>query len=260
MIQEHFQELLKYRALIWALVQRHLAARYRGSFLGMLWSFLNPLCLMAVYTLVFQYYIRFTEVENYTIFLFCGLLPWIWVSSALVEGSISISTSGSLITKSMFPAHLLPVVFVLNTGVHFLLSLPLLFLFMLIGGEAIQWTVLFVPLLILLQFFFLHGLVLCLAALNVYFRDVQHLVGNVLTLLFFLCPILYPTTIVPEAFKFSLIINPFAVFTVCYQKLILDGLMPSALEWIMLFGWSSLSVYIGVATFYAYRESFAEVL
>ena len=121
-------ELYRYRALVWALVGRHLATRYRGSVLGFVWSFLNPLCLMAVYTVVFKYYMRSNVVEHYSLFLFCGLLPWQWVASSAVEGTNSLVSSGHLITKSMFPAHILPVVSVVTNLVHFLLALPLLVL------------------------------------------------------------------------------------------------------------------------------------
>jgi len=125
----NIKELYRYRSLVWALVVRHLATRYRGSVLGFMWSFLNPLCLMLIYSLVFKYYIRFSGVENYTIFLFCGLLPWLWFSSSLSESTSSIVSSGHLITKSMFPAHILPTVSVITNLINFILSLPLLFIF-----------------------------------------------------------------------------------------------------------------------------------
>jgi lipopolysaccharide transport system permease protein len=256
----HFAELWKFRALIAALVERHLYARYRGSALGMLWSFLNPLCLMGVYTLVFQYYIRFHQVDNYTIFLFCGLLQWLHVSSALLEGSISISSGGSLITKSLFPAHLLPAVTVLTSLVHFVLSLPMLFLFMWLFGVPFTVPMLLLPFLMIIQTVFLYGLALFLGTLNVAFRDVQHLVGNALTLLFFLCPILYPADAVPEQFQPLLAFNPFAVFTSWYQEILFYDSVPSLSSLIQLFGWSGLSLFLGVSVYNAYRESFAEAL
>ncbi|RME58547.1 MAG: ABC transporter permease, partial [Candidatus Dadabacteria bacterium] len=161
---ENLLELFRFRALISALVVRHLAARYRGSFLGYLWSLLNPLCLMLVYMLVFKYYIRFTSVEHYSIFLFVGLLPWIWLSNSLLEGANSIVANGSLVTKSMFPAQALPTVSVLTGLVHFLLSLPVLFLIMVIQGVHIPFTVIYLPLLVLLQVFLLYGLALVVSA------------------------------------------------------------------------------------------------
>ncbi len=255
-----FGEVYRYRGLVSALVTRHLAARYRGSVLGFLWSFLNPLCLMLVYTLVFRYYVRFDSVDNYTIFLFCGLLPWIWLSSGLIEGTSSIVASGSLITKSLFPAHLLPIVSVLTAMVHFVLSLPLLFVFMLLAGLEFHVTLLLLPIVVAVQFFLLCGLCLALSSLNVYFRDVQHVVANVLNLLFFLCPIIYPLTSVPDRFQFTMIYNPFAVLTTMYQQVVLEGVFPSFFGIVFVLLFSLLVLYLGVAIFDRHREGFAEML
>ena len=254
------RELHQYRGLIYALAQRHLAQRYRGSMLGFLWSIINPLCLMLVYVLVFHYYMRSNLVEHYPIFLFCGLLPWVWTSSALMEGTTSIVHSGHLITKSMFPAQLLPVVSVITTMVNFVLSLPVLFIFMLAAGVEMHATLAALPLLIVLQFLFLCGWTLMLSALNVLFRDVQHILGNLLTFLFFLCPIVYPAAIVPEQFRFTLLLNPFALLTQCYQQIILDGVLPSALNLGYLFAFTGLLLVLGNVVFSGHRESFAELL
>lgn len=257
---DNFRELYKYRLLLSALVKRHLAMRYRGSVLGFLWSFLNPLMLMLVYTVVFRYYIRFNEVENYTIFLFCGLLPWLWMTAALSEGTSSIVSSGHLITKSMFPAHLLPTVAVITSMIHYLLSLPLLFIFMLLAGMPFHITLLMLPVIIVVQFLFSYGLVLALSALNVHFRDVQHLLANFLTFLFFLIPVLYPVSTVPERFRFTMYLNPFALLTVWYHDIVLVGTLPSLSSLAFLFCFAITSVVIGNMIFNRYRESLAEAL
>ena len=256
---ENIKALYRYRTLLGALVLRHLSMRYRGSVLGFLWSFLNPLCLMLVYTLVFRYYIRYDK-EHYAVFLFCGLLPWLWVTSGLLEGAASIVSSGHLITKSMFPAHILPTVSVLTTGINFVLSLPLLFIFMVVAGMPLHATLLLLPVLVLLQLVFLLGLSLLLSALNVHYRDVQHIVGNLLTFLFFLCPILYPIDQVPERFRFMQDLNPLASLTVCYHSLVLEGSLPPLFTvcWLLLF--VVLSLLVGNMVFDRYRESFAELL
>ncbi len=254
------KELFRYRALVGALVSRHLALRYRGSALGFLWSFLNPLCLMLVYVLVFKYYIRFDQVEHYAVFLFCGLLPWIWLTSGLNEGAAAIVSSGHLITKSMFPAHILPAVAVITSMVNFLLSLPLLAVFMLALGVPFHASLLLVPVVIVLQFLLLLGAAVGLGSLNVLFRDVQHLLANVLTFLFFLCPIVYPASSVPEKFGFTLRINPFAQLTVMYHDLILNGVVPSALSFLYVTAWVAFLLLGGYLIFARYRESFAELL
>lgn len=256
----NLKELWRYRALIRALVARHLVMRYRGSSLGFLWSFLNPLCLMLVYTLVFRYYIRFDQVSNYTIFLFCGLLPWLWFTSALSEGASAIVASGHLITKSMFPAHILPAVSTITSMVNFILSLPLLLVFMLAFDQPFHWTLVFLPLLVFLQFVFQLGIALGLAALNVHYRDVQHILGNLLTFLFFLCPIIYPASVVPERFRFTLDLNPMAQFVQFYNQLIMHGSIPGALPLLYFAGFCLLSLLAGNMIYNHYRESFAELL
>lgn len=256
----HFREIFAFRSLVWALIKRHLATRYRGSALGFLWTFFNPLLLMLVYTLVFHYYIRSSTQPNYSIFLFCGLLPWMWVTSGVVEGTTSIVSSGHLITKSMFPPQILPTVSVCAAGINFILSLPLLFLFMWYAGMPFYWTLLLIPGIALLQLFLLLGVVYGLGALNVRYRDVQHLVGNFLTLLFFLCPILYEQSVVPERFRFTLEWNPFALLAIMYHKVILEGQIPELKLIGTVAGFVALSLIVGTAVFQRFREEFAELL
>lgn len=256
----HLRELYKYRALIWALTVRHLSVRYRGSVLGFLWSLLNPLCLMLVYTLVFRFYIRFENVEHYTIVLLCGLLPWIWLSSALNEGTAAIVSSGHLITKSMFPAHVLPTVSVIANGVNFILSLPILFVFMFFGGLPFHWTMIFLPVLFTLQFLIVLGAVIALGSVNVLYRDVQHVVANGLTFLFFLCPIVYPASSVPERFRFLLEFNPFALLTMAYTQVVVDGVSPSMSSLAVLISAVLICLFLGYKVFESSRETFAELL
>jgi ABC-type polysaccharide/polyol phosphate export permease len=243
-----------------ALVLRHLNARYRGSALGFIWSFLNPLCLIAVYSLVFRYYIRFDGVENYTLFLFAGLLPWIWFSSGLLEATASISSGGSLITKALFPAHILPMVSVFTNLANFIFALPLLVAFMLVCGVLPTLSFLALPLVMLLELIFLSGLALAFSALNVHYRDIQHILGNLITLWFFLCPILYPVSQVPEQFRFTMILNPVAHFTQMYQEIIVQGVVPSAELFMVAFAFSAVVFVLGNMVFNDYRDSFAELV
>lgn len=256
----NLRELWQFRALIAALVGRHLRARYRGSFFGFVWSFLNPLCLIAVYSLVFQFYIRFDDVDNYTLFLFAGLLPWIWFSSGLLEATGAISGGGHLITKAMFPAHILPVVSVLTNLVNFLLSIPLLVGFMLITGLLPGVAFIALPIVVFVELIFLLGLSLGLSALNVHFRDVQHILGNILTLWFFLCPILYPVENVPEKIRFTVLLNPVALFTQMYHEIFIKDAFPSALSFVLAFGVAALTLLVGNMIFNRYRDEFAELI
>lgn len=257
---KELKELYRYRNLIFALVGRQLAGRYRGSALGFLWSFLNPLFFMLIYTLVFKYYIRFDSVENYSIYLFCGLLPWTWMSSGLLEAINSISASGSLITKSMFPPQVLPVVSVVTNLVHYLLSLILLGLFMVFFSVPFTVALLFLPVVVFLQLITMYGWALLLASLNVFYRDILHVTSNLLNLLFFLCPILYPPTTVPEQFQFTIFLNPFALLITAYHNVILDGHFPSRYTISFLFLFAILIFVLGRRVYRGSYESFAECL
>ena len=257
---ESVKQVWQFRALVGALVRRHIATRYRGSVFGFLWSLLNPLCLMAVYTLVFSYYMRFNGGPHYHLMVFAGLLPWIWTSSSLIEGTASLVNSGHLITKSMFPPQVLPVVSVAASMAHFLLALPVLALFSLAAGVPVSWTWLLVPLIVALHAIFLTGIVLGLSALNVFFRDVQHLVGNFLTLLFFMCPVVYPVSVVPENLRFLITYNPFAALTQFYQELLIEGVVPSAEALLYVAVMCVVAWFVGVTVHRHYQERFAEAL
>lgn len=254
------KQMWQFRTLVGALIRRHIATRYRGSFFGFLWSLLNPLCLMAVYTLVFSYYMRFNGGPHYALMVFAGLLPWIWTSSALMEGTASLVNSGHLITKSLFPPQVLPVVSVTAAMVHFLLALPVLAIFALCGGVTVSWTWLLVPIVVVMQAIFLMGIVLALSAWNVFYRDVQHLVGNLLTLLFFLCPVVYPVSAVPEKLRFLITYNPFAALTQFYQELLVEGVVPQAGSLLYVGSMCVVVAFFGVRVHRHYQERFAEAL
>lgn len=188
--------LFKYRTLLQTLVSRELKARYRGSFFGFLWSFFNPLLLMAVYSFVFSYILKQRDPDTtpYALFLFCGILPWTWFASSLLEASNSLMINSGLIKKILFPAEILPLVNVFANLIHFLFGLPILFLFFLYFHHQITQYILFLPLVLLIQLVFTAGLCFLVSALSVHFRDLQNILANLVTLWFFATPIIYPLT------------------------------------------------------------------
>jgi ABC-type polysaccharide/polyol phosphate export permease len=215
---------------------------------------------MAVYTLVFSHYMRVDGGPNYHVMVFAGLLPWIWSTSALHEGTSALVSSGHLITKSMFPAHILPFVSVMASMIHFVLALPILVLFMYAAGVHITTTWLLLPLIIALHAVMLLGVVLGLSALNVFYRDVQHLLGNVLTFVFFLCPIVYPRSNIPERARFWLELNPLALVTEFYQMVLVEGVLPPLGQLLYFAAISFAALLVGVWIHQRNREQFAEAL
>ena len=253
------RSLYKHRELVAVLVAKQLKLRYRGSVLGFFWTLLNPLLLMLVYTLVFSVYFRL-DMEKYPAFLFAGLLPWIWFSSSLQQGVTSILDGAGLVTRSQFPAEVLPVVTLTSNTVNFLLTLPLLLPFLLVFQVTLGASLLVLPVLIGIEYLLALGCVLILSALNIYFRDLQHIILHVLTVLQFLTPIFYPVTLVPEPFRPWLVLNPLTVLIAAFQDVLFFGRCPpwASLAGLLLFACVVLSV--AVPMFTRYKQTFAEAL
>jgi ABC-type polysaccharide/polyol phosphate export permease len=264
------RDLLRHRALIGVLVSRELKARYRGSVLGFFWSLLNPLLLLAVYTVVFQliFPARSPSTSPYALFLFCGLLPWNWLSASLTDASASLVVHGPLLKKVLFPAEVLPTVAVLAQGVHFLLALPVLGLGLALGaagvfGPAVPLTsaLLQVPLLIVLQGLFLLGAGYFLAGLAVHFRDVKDLLGTGLTLWFFGTPILYALPdISSPGLRGLLAWNPAAPLFAAWHDALFYGRWVGAGEWARIVAIALLVFTLGYLFFARLRDSYPEAV
>jgi len=220
----NLRQLVRYRALIQGLVARELKARYRGSVLGFFWSFVNPLLLLLVYSFVFTVVLpgaHPADLEPFALFMFCGILPWAWFSSSLLEASNVLITGGNLIRKVLFPAEVLPIVTVLAGLVHFGLGLPILAAFLVYYRVPVVATdLLWFPVVVLVQLILTLGLALLLSALTVHFRDIRDLLTNVLTLWFFATPIIYALSQVPASVRQYLNLNPFTHIAVSYQEVL----------------------------------------
>ncbi|MBN2055527.1 ABC transporter permease [bacterium] len=263
-MRDDLERLWRYRILIQALVARELKARYRGSVLGFLWSFLNPLLLMVVYALVFSVYMRF-DMENYSVFLFTGLLPWLWFSSSLLEGTNSIITGSSLVRKVMFPPEVLPITAVLSNLMHFFFGMPILFVFIFTAHIQVGAPLLFLPVIILVQLIFTLALTLLLSSLSVHYRDISQILTNLITLWFFLCPIIYSLDMVAKSdraarFLFTFKLNPMAYIIEAYHDVLLYNRLP--MEHIqhlgILLAASIILFFLSYKVFNHFKRSFAE--
>ena len=265
---QNLRQLPKYRALIQSLVARELKARYRGSVLGFFWSFINPLLLLMVYTFVFTVVLPGgweEELGPRALFLFCGLLPWTWFSSSLVESSNVLISGGNLIKKVMFPAEILPIVSVLANLVHFLLGLIILVIFLIYYHRPLQFSELaWFPVVVLVQLLLTVGLALILSALTVHFRDIKDILSNVLALWFFATPIIYPMKQLsdlgtPRWAKTLIDLNPFTHLAVSYQEILFYEGPFGHWKWLLALGVASIGLFLfGYFLFDRLRDSFAE--
>jgi ABC-type polysaccharide/polyol phosphate export permease len=256
-------KLFRYRVLIQTLVVRDLKARYRGSVLGFFWSFVNPLLLLLIYSFVFTVVLPSShpkELEPYALFMFCGILPWTWFSSSLLEASNVLISGGNLIKKVLFPAEVLPIVTVLANMVHFFLGLPILAVFVLYYQRPIDpLELLWLPAIVLVQLILTTGLAFLLSALTVHFRDLKDLLGNILTLWFFATPIIYSVEMAPADMRWWLNINPMTHLMRSYQEVLFFEGPFSHQRWLAGLGVGSIVVFLaGYFVFDRLRDSFAE--
>jgi ABC-type polysaccharide/polyol phosphate export permease len=264
-------QLFRFRGLLATLTSRELKARYRGSVLGFLWSLANPLLLLAVYSFVFGVLFKPARGQGigegpYALFVVSGLFPWVWLSTSTLEGSMSLIANSGLIRKAVFPAEILPLVVVLSNLVHLLLALPVILAALVanwllggMGGGTV--SVLFLPLIILLQLPMIAGLALGASALTVHFKDVRDLLANLFTLLFFLTPILYHLDFFGNGLalmRWIVRLNPFTPFTLAYQDVLFFGRIPEPLLWAQMAIVSLLFWALGAALFDRLRETLAE--
>jgi len=237
-------ELLRYRELIENLVMRDLKVRYKGSVLGFLWSLLNPLLLMGVFTVVFTLLAPNTAIPKFPAFLLCALLPWNFFSSSMVGAVHSIVGNGHLIKKVYFPREILPISVVMSSFVNFLLALPVLFLFLALFRVPFTIWLVYLPVIMAVQVVFVIGVALLLATLNVYYRDTAVILEVLLQAWFFLTPIFYPAEIVPEwrtilgielpVRRLTYILNPMASIVASYRSVLYgftNGAPPAPPAW-----------------------------
>ena len=259
----NLRQLFRYRALIQTLVVRELKARYRGSVLGYFWSFVNPLLLLLVFSFVFTEIMPRgdeVEIEPYAVFMFCGLLPWTWFSSSLMDAANALIINGNLIKKVMFPAEILPIVSVVSNMVHFLFGMPILIGFLIYNAVPLQLSELvWFPVVLSVQFILTLGLAMVLSALTVHFRDIKDLLANLLTLWMFASPIIYPMAFLSDRAKGFMDLNPFAHLAISYQEIFFYRGPFGHWKWLIALAFAGTALFlVGYWLFDRLRDSFAE--
>lgn len=209
--------------LLYLLVSKELKVRYKNSVLGYLWAVANPLAFAVVYYVAFKMIMR-VPMPNYSIFLLAGLFPWVWLTNSIAHATGSYRNNTSLIKRVTLPRAILPLSNVAHEMVHFCFALPVLALFVIAAGNQLflSWLWL-LPLMVLLQFALVYPVALMFALLNVYVRDVEYLVGIGLSLMFFLTPIVYPLSMVPEKYQWYFSLSPLAALIDCWRGVLLEG-------------------------------------
>ena len=255
------------RWLIKYLAQRQVARSYQNSYLGLVWAFLSPLIMVVLLTFIFSEMLgfRFREVTgdsslNFGLYLYCGLLPFLAYSQALNQGSNVVRRNSDLVQKVVFPLEILPLTTVITSLVQSVFGVGAVMLVLGVLEQRLNWTVLLLPLVFVLQLLFTLGLGYLMAVVGTYLPDIRETLRAVVRVTFFITPILWPTDRLPEDWQFVVDYNPLAFLVEAYRNLILDGELPGGMATLYFSLFTLVLVTVGLVLFNRVKHNFADLL
>lgn len=251
------KEIYQYRELLKTNVKKEIRGKYKGSFLGVLWSFINPLLQVAVYAIVFPYIMR-VQTDNYLVYLIIGIIPWNFFITVVNQGMITVRMNAGIIKKVYFPREILPLSVALSGLVNFFISCIIIILFCLLSGVGISWHIILVPLIGVIQFFLTLGVILAFSAINIYIKDTEYLIQFFLNLMFYATPILYQTELFPQSIRWILSLNPMTQVVTAYRNVFMYHVLPGALGFSYLIVLTAIIMFIGYKIFKKLEKGFAE--
>lgn len=247
--------------MIASLVKRDLRGRYKGSVLGFMWTFINPLLQLLVYDVVFTIIIP-SDIDKYYIHLFVALVPWIFISTSVLNGTKCIISQKDMVKKIYFPREVIPISCVLSNFVNMLLVFVVVFVVVIFSGIGLNLVaLLFLPLVMLLELILAMGTTLICSAVTVFFRDLEHIMNIVMMLLMYMSPVVYSVFRVPEEFRtFYLAVNPLSPIIVAYRDILYYSRAPEMTTLLMAAVFSVVVLVIGFLIFGKLKRHFAEEL
>ncbi|MEF3313264.1 ABC transporter permease [Paenibacillus sp. GYB004] len=252
-------ELYKYRHMLLTMILSNMRTRYKGSFFGFLWTLLNPLLLLGVYSLVFSVVMR-VDIPYYTVYLFIGLLGWVMFQSAISDSVVTMIANANLIKKIYFPREILPISQVLASVVNYLFSLVVLFLSFFWFGMKIPITILYLPIILLIQIILMIGISLLVSSVQVFFRDLQHILNIFMLVWFYFTPIVYVQSMIPDQYMTYFMLNPMFYIISSYQDIFYNGSAPDLGNLTIAFIYAICLLIIGWKVFARLNRQIAEEL
>jgi len=256
---KQLRELYHYREMIYMLVKRELRGRYKGSVLGFFWTFLNPLLQLTVYTMVFSFIMR-AGIENYHIFLFVALIPWIFLATSVQGGSTCILGQKSMVSKIYFPRQVLPIAHVTTCFVNMLLCFIVVFIVVALSIGLKGVLLIYLIPIMLIEYLVALGLTFIVSAVTVYFRDMEHILGIVVMAWQFLTPVMYSIDMVPEEMRGVFVLNPMTSVISAYRAVLYYQTMPEAGTMLSALVMGVVSLIVGWFLFERLQRNFAEEL
>ena len=259
LLKDFFTDIFRYREYLKQSVARDLRRRYKRSSLGYIWSMLNPLLMMCVLALVFSNIMKH-NIEDYAVFLFCGMLPYTYFSSTSNGCLGTIRSNAKIIDQVAVPKYIFPLSIALSGLIDLMLSLVPLFLVIAIVGRPFHWTILALPIVLLPLFLVSMGVALIVAVSNVFFEDTQHLIEVVFRAVYFLCPILYRRDQLPEWLQEYVVLNPVFCVIEFNRGLFYEGTLPDPGIWLLNMAGCLTVLLIGLSIFRKGEERFVYFL
>ena len=249
--------LYNYRELLKSNIKKEIRGKYKGSFLGVLWSFVNPLLTVLVYALVFPFILK-NRPDNYLVYLIVGMLPWTFFTTVINQGTFTILGNAGIIKKVYFPREILPISVVASGLVNFMISCIIILIFLIFTGIGISWYILLFPFIVLIQCLLSLGIIFITSAINVYVRDAEYIITFILNMLFYATPILYDPATFGNKFQWIFQLNPMAIIIGGYRDVLFYQQMPNIQSLLILFATSMLLLFAGIGIFRKLEKGFAE--
>jgi len=255
------KELYDYRQMIFSLVRKDLRGRYKGSVLGFLWTFINPLFQLLVYTIAFSFILP-SPIEKYYLHLFVALIPWIFFSSSVQGGANSIIAAKDMVSKIYFPREVIPISYVTSCFVNMLLSFIIIFAVVIFSGVGLNpLAILCLPVIMIVEYIMALGMAMLFSAITVFFRDMEHILSIIIMAWIYLTPVLYPIDMIENKTVQKLFyINPMTSVIVSYRDILYYSKVPDFSTLLIAFGFGVLILFIGCFVFSKLKRHFAEEL
>lgn len=257
-MKELITNLYNYRLLLKTNIKKDIRGKYKQSFLGVLWSFINPLLTALIYALVFPFILKSTEA-HYVTFIIIGILPWTYFTNTIIQGTTCILANAGIIKKVYFPREIIPISVNTSGLINFLISCLIIFIFLIFSGIGFSFYLLYLPLIILTQYVFQLGIILITSAVNIYVRDAEYIINFLLNMLFYATPILYSASMFSGSkIEWIIRINPMASIINSYRNVLFYQTIPEIKTLLFTLGISIILLYIGFKVFNKLQKGFAE--
>lgn len=257
---KHLKELYNYRQMIFSLVRKDLRGRYKGSLLGFLWTFINPLLQLFVFTLVFSIIMK-AGYEQYYLFLFVALVPWMFFASSIQDGSTSVLRDKEMIKKIYFPREVMPIATVTSGFVNMLLTFVVIFIVLFVSGRGLNvLALLCLPVVMLVEYILCLGIAMIVSALTVYFRDLQYILGIIVMALQYLTPVMYGPDMLPDWILPFFQLNPMTPIITIYRDILYWKQVPDLTVLLYSLFLGVIFVTVGYFMFNRLQKGFAENL